>query len=199
VARPAKKAPPRKAAKPAATRKVVAASKPAPAKPAVAKKPASKLAVAPKPPAAPKAAPKPAPSAPAAPAPRKRKPVTIPPAELASIRQELEDQGALYRRELAELEAGTFNQSQSDLSGEVSFDEESADAGTFTFERERDLSLGNNIRDLLEKVEAALKRMNAGTYGACERCGRAIDKARLRALPYSVLCIDCKKLEERSR
>ncbi len=81
----------------------------------------------------------------------------------------------------------------------MSFDEESADAGTFTFERERDLSLGNNIRDLLEKVEAALKRMNAGTYGECERCGRPIDKARLKALPYAVLCIDCKKAEERVR
>jgi DnaK suppressor protein len=178
---------------------VVAAPKPVPAKPAAARKPASKVAVAPKAPAAAKAAPKPPAAVPAAPAPRKRKPVTIPPAELAAIRKELEDQRALYKRELAELEAGTFNQSQSDLSGEVSFDEESADAGTFTFERERDLSLGNNIRDLLEKVHAALKRVDAGTYGACERCGRAIDKARLRALPYSVLCIDCKKLEERSR
>ena len=121
------------------------------------------------------------------------------PSELEAIRKELHDHRDLYRKELAELEAGSFNQSQSDLSGEVSFDEESADAGTFTFERERDLSLSNNIRDLLEKVEAALKRMNAGTYGECERCGRPIDKARLKALPYAVLCIDCKKAEERVR
>ena len=194
MARAAKKAAPRKPAKTPAPRKVVAASKTAAAKTSPTKAPSkAATAVAAKTPA-PKAAP-PAP----APAPRKRKPVSIPPAELAAIRKELEDQRALYRRELAELEAGTFNQSQSDLSGEVSFDEESADAGTFTFERERDLSLGNNIRDLLDKVDAAMKRIDAGTYGTCERCGRAIDKARLRALPYSVLCIDCKKLEERIR
>lgn len=118
-------------------------------------------------------------------------------AELATVQRELEAQRALYTRELAELEAGTFNISQSDLSGEVSFDEESADAGTFTFERERDLSLGNNIRDLLDKVGSALRRLGNGSYGECERCGNPIDKARLKALPYSVLCISCKKLEER--
>ena len=176
------------------------ARKPAPKKPAraaPAKKSIPATAAAPKraAPAAPKKVD--AAAAPAAkPAPR-RKPPRFGPAELAQIRQELEAQRALYQRELAELEAGTFNTSQSDLSGEVSFDEESADAGTFTFERERDLSLGNNIRDLLDKVSLALRRIDAGTYGVCERCGRGIDKARLKSLPYSVLCIDCKKLEER--
>jgi RNA polymerase-binding protein DksA len=135
---------------------------------------------------------------PPAPPPRKRKPAFTP-AELEQIRIDLEAQRAVFARELAELEAGTFNQSQSDLSGEVSFDEESADAGTFTFERERDLSLSNNLKDLLDKVDAALRRIKNGSYGSCERCGKPIDKARLKALPYSVLCIDCKKLEERVR
>jgi RNA polymerase-binding protein DksA len=203
VARPAKKAAPKKPAKPApakkaetkpqpkaAAKRAPAAAKPvAPPKPAAAAKPAAVAK-----PAAPPAA------KPAAP-PKKRKgnAAGLTPSELEAIRQELYDHRDLYRKELAELEAGTFNQSQSDLSGEVSFDEESADAGTFTFERERDLSLSNNIRDLLEKVVAALKRMDAGTYGECERCGRPIDKARLKALPYAVLCIDCKKAEERVR
>lgn len=207
MARPAKKAAPKKPAKPAPAKKAEskpkpkAAAKRAPvaAKPAApAKAVAAKAPVPAKPAAAVKAvAPAPTPAAP----PRKRKgnAAGLTPSELEAIRQELYDHRDLYRKELAELEAGTFNQSQSDLSGEVSFDEESADAGTFTFERERDLSLGNNIRDLLEKVVAALKRMDAGTYGECERCGRPIDKARLRALPYSVLCIDCKKAEERVR
>lgn len=177
-----------------------------PAKKPPAKKPV-KAAPAPKPAAKPapakRAAPAPAPVAAVATAPpkpkRKGNAAGLTPSELAAIRTELLEHRDLYRKELAELEAGTFNQSQSDLSGEVSFDEESADAGTFTFERERDLSLGNNIRDLLEKVQAALKRMDAGIYGECERCGKPIDKARLRALPYVVLCIDCKKLEERVR
>lgn len=191
MARPAKKAAPKKAEKASPAKKAAAKAEPkTPSKraaPAVAEKPA---------PAA-KQAPDAKPAAP----PKKRKgnAAGLTPTELAAIRQELLEHGALYRKELDELEAGTFNQSQSDLSGEVSFDEESADAGTFTFERERDLSLGNNIRDLLEKVQAALRRMDAGTYGECERCGKPIDKARLKALPYALLCIDCKKAEERVR
>ncbi|MGH2795646.1 MAG: TraR/DksA family transcriptional regulator [Actinomycetota bacterium] len=194
MARPAKKAAPKKSAKVAPAKKTESKSATkAPVKRASA-------AVADKPAAKPIPAPPVAPAAkPAPPKKRKGNAAGLTPTELATIRQELYEHRDLYRRELDELEAGTFNQSQSDLSGEVSFDEESADAGTFTFERERDLSLGNNIRDLLEKVTSALKRMDAGTYGECERCGRPIDKARLRALPYAVLCIDCKKAEERVR
>jgi len=208
VARPAKKPAPKKAVK-AAPKKAIPAkaakamvAKPAPktaakatTKPATPKAVPSPKAVTPKV-AVPKAAP--AVVSPPEPAPRKRKPAFTP-AELEQIRTELEAQRAVFARELAELEAGTFNQSQSDLSGEVSFDEESADAGTFTFERERDLSLSNNLKDLLDKVDAALRRIKNGSYGSCERCGKPIDKARLKALPYSVLCIDCKKLEERVR
>lgn len=201
MARPAKKAAPKKPAKAAAAKKPEpktaskAAAKAAPKRAAaVAEKPAPKAAAV-KPAEAPPALAKPAPP------PKKRRgnAAGLTPTELTQIRQELYEHRDLYKRELEELEAGTFNQSQSDLSGEVSFDEESADAGTFTFERERDLSLGNNIRDLLDKVESALKRMDAGTYGECERCGKPIDKARLKALPYAVLCIDCKKAEERVR
>ena len=211
MARPAKKAAPKKPAKVAAAKKpepktqAKAASKRA-ATAVVPEKPATKAPAA-KAPAAKQAAPAAKQAAPVAPAvkpaapPKKRKgnAAGLTPTELAAIRQELYEHRDLYRRELEELEAGTFNQSQSDLSGEVSFDEESADAGTFTFERERDLSLSNNIRDLLDKVQSALKRMDAGTYGECERCGRPIDKARLKALPYVALCIDCKKAEERVR
>jgi len=71
----------------------------------------------------------------------------------------------------------------------VSFDEENADAGTFTFERERDLSIENNVRDLLGKIDRALARMDEGAYGICSRCGKPIEKARLKALPYVDLCI----------
>ena len=197
MARPAKKPAPKKSAKAAPAKKAIPAAKSA-AKSAPKAAPAKAAAKAAAPAKAPAAA-KPAATAVAAPPARKPRKPNFSPDELAQIRSELEAQKQMFERELAELEAGTFNQSQSDLSGEVSFDEESADAGTFTFERERDLSLGNNLRDLLDKVRSALRRLDAGTYGACERCGKPIDKARLRALPYSVLCIDCKKLEERVR
>jgi RNA polymerase-binding protein DksA len=109
--------------------------------------------------------------------------------ELDGLRQRLLDERAELQEQLTTIEETSFSTSQSDLSGEVSFDEENADAGTFTFERERDLSIENNVRDLLGKIDRALVRMDEGTYGICSRCGKPIEKARLRALPYVDLCL----------
>src|ERR671937_1859224 len=109
--------------------------------------------------------------------------------ELDELREGLLAEQVELQEQLATIEEQSFATSQSDLSGEVSFDEENADAGTFTFERERDLSIENNVRDLLGKIEKALTRMDEGTYGTCERCGKPIEKARLKALPYANLCI----------
>lgn len=109
--------------------------------------------------------------------------------ELDGLRQRLLEERAELQEQLTTIEETSFSTSQSDLSGEVSFDEENADAGTFTFERERDLSIENNVRDLLGKIDRALTRMDEGTYGICSRCGKPIEKARLRALPYVDLCL----------
>jgi RNA polymerase-binding protein DksA len=91
--------------------------------------------------------------------------------------------------QLATIEDQTFATTQSDLSGDVGVDDESADAGTATFEREKELSIEQNVRDLLQKIDRALKRIETGTYGICERCGKPIEKARIKALPYVDLCI----------
>jgi len=109
--------------------------------------------------------------------------------ELDELRQRLEAERAELQVQLTTIEETSFANSQSDISGEVSFDEENADAGTFTFERERDLSIENNVRDLMGKIDRALARMDDGTYGTCSRCGKPIEKARLKALPYADLCI----------
>ena len=109
--------------------------------------------------------------------------------ELDDLRERLLAEQAELQEQLTTIEEQTFAASQSDLSGEVSFDEENADAGTFTFERERDLSIENNVRDLMRKIQRALVRMDDGTYGICSRCGKPIEKARLKALPYVDLCI----------
>jgi DnaK suppressor protein len=113
-------------------------------------------------------------------------------ARLVSERKDLEAQ-------YTELEESTFATNQSELTGEMGFDEEYADAGTATFERERDLSLVNNLRDLMERIDKALAKMNEGTYGLCDRCGRPIEKLRLKALPYANLCLKDKQAEERVR
>jgi len=109
--------------------------------------------------------------------------------ELDDMRDRLTVERDELQVQLQTIEEGQFSSTQSDISGEVSFDEENVDAGTFTFERERDLSIENNIRDLLGKIGRALARLDEGTYGICSRCGKPIEKARLKALPYVDLCI----------
>lgn len=100
--------------------------------------------------------------------------------------------------QLTEISKGNLKVLQSEASGEVSYDEHLADSGTSTFERERDLSLENNIRDILSKINAALQKIKKGSYGVCDRCGEEIDPARLKALPYANLCIKCKQAEEKA-
>jgi DnaK suppressor protein len=85
------------------------------------------------------------------------------------------------------------------MTGEVGLDDDFADAGTATFDRERDLSIRNNIRDLIEQINRAIGRIDEGNYGTCERCGNPIDAARIKALPHALLCLDCKRREERAR
>ncbi len=85
---------------------------------------------------------------------------------------------------------------QRDRSADGAGDDQ-ADTGTKTFEREQELSLANGILERIGQVEHALARLDAGTYGQCERCGKAIPKARLEAFPSVTLCVTCKQLEER--
>jgi DnaK suppressor protein len=54
------------------------------------------------------------------------------------------------------------------------------------------LQLKNRERDTLWQIDEALKRIEAGNYGACERCDEAISEARIKAFPFTTLCIDCK-------
>src|SRR5437764_9127226 len=102
--------------------------------------------------------------------------------EIDELRSRLQEERDELTEQLVTIEENSFAASQSDMTGEVAFDDETADAGTATFERERDLSIENNVRDLLSKIDRALEKMDAGTYGICERCGKPISKTRLQAL-----------------
>jgi len=75
--------------------------------------------------------------------------------------------------------------------------DDQADAGTKTFEREHEMSLANNSREMLQQAERALRRIADGSYGICESCGNPIGKARLQAFPRATLCMSCKQKEER--
>jgi DnaK suppressor protein len=68
-----------------------------------------------------------------------------------------------------------------------------ADAGQATAERVNLLTMVKSLRDTLHEVQEALKRMDAGTYGVCQRCGKPVAEERLEALPATRLCISCKR------
>ena len=111
------------------------------------------------------------------------------PSEIADLKARLLKERDELDEQLTTIEDTSFATTQSDLSGDVGLDDEAADAGTATFEREKDLSIEQNVRDLLQKIDRALSRIEAGTYGICERCGKPIEKARVKALPYVGLCL----------
>jgi RNA polymerase-binding transcription factor len=110
---------------------------------------------------------------------------------LGPIEEKLRAERDHLLKQIAELEARQSGEDDTD-----GYDDE-GEPETATYERERDLSLLENARDLLDKVDRALEKISEGTYGTCESCGKSIEAARLRALPYASLCISCKREEER--
>lgn len=79
--------------------------------------------------------------------------------------------------------------------GEGTGDE--ADTGSKNITREHEMALASNAREMLLQTERALERLDAGTYGLCENCGKPIGKARMQAFPRATLCVECKQKQER--
>ncbi len=74
--------------------------------------------------------------------------------------------------------------------GQMTYGSQAA-AASHVFEQQRDLALRERSRGELEKVEAALRRLDDGTYGTCTSCGKPIALERLEAIPWAPVCIDC--------
>ena len=114
--------------------------------------------------------------------------------ELAAVRAELEADIARLTREIsvAEVDLAGLMRDVGDGAGD-----DPADAGTATFEREQEISLANNAREVFDQSARALARLLDGTYGICESCGSPIGKNRLQAFPRATLCLPCKSKQER--
>jgi RNA polymerase-binding protein DksA len=195
-----------KPAKAAAAKKATSTAKKAPAKKAAAKAPAKKAAAkapAKKTPAKKPATKRPATKAAAAKSARKAAPEQLAvrsgerpwtEAELAEVREILENEAKRLREEISDAEDGIAEmlRNSTDTGGE-----DQADTGSKTFEREHEMSLAASHREILGQTERALARIDDGTYGICERCGNPIGKARLKAFPRATLCMTCKEREER--
>jgi RNA polymerase-binding transcription factor len=115
-------------------------------------------------------------------------------AEIAELRNELAAEVAALRADIDRAETDIASR-LGDAVGDAGDDQ--ADVGAKTFEREHELALTHNARELLAQNERAIARIEAGTYGTCESCGEAIGKARLQAFPRATLCVRCKQREER--
>ena len=118
---------------------------------------------------------------------------------LEKLRRLLEEERETYLRQADDLQAEAEALASEREPGDTQFDEESGEGDTLNVERERDLALSASARQAVEEIDRALVRMDGDTYGVCERCGKKISVARLEALPYAALCIDCKSREERRR
>jgi DnaK suppressor protein len=112
-------------------------------------------------------------------------------AKMVELRGELEAQRDNLRREITE-QGGNPDVDEAEIDVERGF----ADSAHSTAERARLLSVMKALRANLRWVNRALTKIELGTYGVCERCGRPISVERLEALPWAILCIDCKRVGE---
>ena len=90
------------------------------------------------------------------------------------------------------------DESVSDTGGELSsFDQHPGDSGTETFEMEKNVSLQEQVDDELQEIEAAFQRLERGTYGICQACGKPIGDERLEAMPATRFCVEDQAKAER--
>lgn len=108
-----------------------------------------------------------------------------------NVRRRLERERGELDRDIRRLEEITEKLRSDRGGGDGGISNHLAEGASSTFDQERNLALLGNLRRTLGLVEAALKRLELGTYGFCEVCGEPIDRARLEALPYAAQCVRC--------
>lgn len=105
------------------------------------------------------------------------------------LRRGLEEELFRLRQELAQLGAQAPEG--------IGYHDHMADDATDAMDQTMQATLRRRLEIRIREVEAALKRMEEGTYGICVTCGRPIDVARLKAIPFAALCLECQSKHER--
>jgi RNA polymerase-binding protein DksA len=114
------------------------------------------------------------------------------PTELKKYRAKLLHLRERLRGDVAEVRDEALRQVGGETSGSLSnVPIHMADLGTDTFEQEVALSLVENEQAIMDQIGPALERIEQGTFGTCQECGRPIGEERLQALPYTPYCVDC--------
>jgi DnaK suppressor protein len=112
-------------------------------------------------------------------------------AELTRFRELLDEQRESLRRQLIDMGADPDAETVEGLEFDFGF----ADSAQSTAERNKVLAVIERLRENLRDIEAALAKIEKGTYGICERCGEPISPERLEAIPHARLCVRCKQKE----
>jgi DnaK suppressor protein len=115
-----------------------------------------------------------------------------------ALKEQLLEERERVLSEIAELDAD-LSKSLEDSSGESPYDQHMAETAGVTLDREIDLTLQDNARAALVQIDRALRKLDDGGYGQCDKCGKPIGEGRLSIAPFATLCVDCKRLEERAR
>ena len=110
--------------------------------------------------------------------------------QLDTLRSALEEELSTVDRQLAEHGSPADSETV-----EVDVDEGFADSAHATAERSQTIALVEQLHEHRREINAALARMDSGTYGKCENCGQDIPFERLEARPTATLCVTCKQAE----
>jgi RNA polymerase-binding protein DksA len=118
--------------------------------------------------------------------------------DVESFRPLLEQERERIAAQIAHLHDDNSRSMEDEL-GELTrgLDNHLGDMASVTFDRELDEGLEEGAQQTLAQIERAIAKLDDGTYGQCERCGKEIPEARLRARPWALLCIDDQRLVDR--
>ena len=117
--------------------------------------------------------------------------------EIAQYKKRLLNKHRLLSGSMDAMEQHALKRSRQENSGDLSnMPIHMADIGSDNFEQEFTLGLIENEDQTLREIEDALERIDNGTFGDCERCGKKVRKVRLKALPYARYCIECQRVVE---
>lgn len=114
------------------------------------------------------------------------------------VREQLLQHRGRLEREIQGFE-DELGDALAEASDETAYDQHMAETAAVTLEREIELTLEERARGTLALIDRALRKIDEGTYGVCDKCGAQIGVERLEATPWASLCITCKRQEERGR
>jgi len=113
------------------------------------------------------------------------------------LKKILVQQLAMVRGDIDQMEEESLSKSFTEQTGELTtMPGDIADVSAESFDHEFSVRLLENKGELAREIEAALERIEEGTYGLCEECGEPIKRERLFAIPYARLCIECQRKAE---